>query len=335
MAKTKNDVTTDEGAQALDEINANIERAGSLTDADALTALEAETEELIASLSGKGSIAVKTEKRDQMRSAAARAVVGPDAEAKAPAVTYDEFEGVTELVSMGATKLAEGVRLQVGTSKLASEIAQISVDMWLRLPNSDGDPDLMGTSARARQTWRDILKGAGEGFERTAENEDALNKLQRSVQDYRSDVRAQHLRGLDGDDKESASYRERYSGVLANKPADVTASRWLANHYGTSLVGQSERKSIAYHLKKGPEAVLPEHLQALAALEPGLLPGAAASDDLTPDEQVATLVKRLTADVSKAKSADLGNASEEAKKKAREELVALVDELKGMVTALL
>ena len=77
----KQDVSTEQGVAIVEQVDANIERIKSLAEAEnaeGMDELNAETEALISSLSGTGSIKVKKEKRDALSAAAT--VKGNDVE---------------------------------------------------------------------------------------------------------------------------------------------------------------------------------------------------------------------------------------------------------------
>lgn len=306
-----------------EEITANIERMVSLAEAenvDAMEELHAQTEDLITQLSGKGSIALKKDFRDRLRGAAAaqpKPAPKPDAGAAVAVKDYTEIAGVPELVAEGAQRMAEGVRLHLKASVTAKEIAEITLDMWSRIPDKSGYPDIKGTSAAAKAASKALYEAAGQGFERTLDNENALTSLQRSVQNQRSDVRAEYLRSLDDDSDDAAEDRKRFGALLANKPDGVPASKFIADHYGVKLKGTLELQREAYAQRKE------------------LGDGSDEAEELTPDERVAALVRKMKRDVSTAKIDDFEAASDEVKKTAREELIVLGDAVKSMVTALL
>lgn len=340
----KGQIVTDSGetvteefpqAQTLEQIHANIERAASLAEAENAEGLEElaqETESLISGLPTRGKLPsgetwAKT-KKDMRAAFKAASQAQPKEEAKAPAAEvvsakeYTAYPDVVELVHMGAEKMAEGVRLHLKTSVTAKEIASITLDMWRRIPNKEGNPDIMGTSDAAKKAFRALLTEAGNGFERTWDNEEALKKLQRSVQDQRSDVRAEYLRSLDTEEAE----RQYFAKALENKPDDVPVSQFIADLYGTSLKGVTELKRERYQAKKELEAAG----QAVTA--------DTDEDDestTTPDQRIQIAIQRLKVDVIKAKPEDFENASEEAKEAARAELEELFKAIKEMIAATL
>lgn len=271
------DVNTPEGASIIDQVRANIERAHSLSaegNADALAELRTETETLISGLSGKGSIARKKELRDAMKEVPEPAEP-EDVSGEVVQRGYEQYEGVTDLIYLGAERIAEGVRLSLKTSEVAREGAQVLFDIWRRIPNKDGDPDIMGTSQDARDAAAALYRKAGEGFEDSDETRAALARLQRSVQYHRSQVRTDYLRMLDSDSAEAKAERSRFAGILNSKPENVSAAEFVAEHYGTSLKSQreveAERQAGTLQLEaplKRVDKVLRETRKAIKAAKP-------------------------------------------------------------------
>lgn len=348
---TKLDVNTDEGKAALDQIDANIERARSLAESDNAEALEElgeETETIISSLSGKGSIKHKKEKREAWK-AAATLPERPKGEVKkvhqgdVQEKTWDQYDGTVELVNAAAEKLSEGVKAHLKTSHVAKEVAAVTLEAWLRIPNSSDIPDLMGDMQQSKAASKKILELAGQGFEDTYDNRQALKRLMRSVQDQRSDVRAEWLRSLDGDDEIAQERRALVAKVLEGKPEDEKASEWVANVYGTSTIGQTEKRRLEYQAKKELEAAA-QHGGAVEGAEgegagEGEGEGAEATTPVDPDEYLTKVVDRVYKDVERTdrdqflKAAE--HASDERKKAERERLERALDGIKAMIAATL
>ncbi|MGX1133202.1 hypothetical protein RKD49_005392 [Streptomyces glaucescens] len=323
----RNDVNTDEGKKVVEQIDANIERARSLVEADNAESLEElgkETETLISTLSGKGSIAVKTEKRKQWTEAATG--TARSAEVEKRKVTegtivsdYTQYEGVVELRDMGAEKVAEGVRLHAKSQDLAQEIARIGLDMVLRIPNKDGNPDIMLTSNDAKEAMRSMYQAAGKSFEHTFETERDLASLQRSVQYYRTDIRAEYLLSLDGDSAEAEEERKRFSKLLAGKPDDVPVSQFLAGAYGTALKGKGAIERENWRKRKAGE---------VTADQPKALPPVV--------ERVTKAVSTLKSDMKKLPSVeDISSMDDQGKERVRPELEALYEDIKARLKAVL
>ncbi|MFE3409440.1 hypothetical protein ACFXMT_14220 [Streptomyces mirabilis] len=333
----KYDVNTEAGEKAIEEINANIERIGVLiregAEGEKLTALEEETEGIISALSGKTSIAAKTECRDKLRQTKEEAAkAAPAAEVvqvhtgTIAAKTWDQYEGTTELVNLGAEKVAEGINAHVKVSNLAKEIAAITFDLALRIPNKADRPDILLDSDPAKKGARAIYDKALPLFDDNYDNAKALKSLIRSAQDFRSDVRAEWLRSLDGDGETAAERRAIVAAVLEDKPDDEKASEWVAKAYGTTTTGQGEAKRLAYHEKK-------KRLEAgntSKELESG-----ESEETTTPDERITKLTDRLVKDITSGKPEDFENASEETKEAIREKLEKASKALKLMIAATL
>ncbi|MEU0245161.1 hypothetical protein ABZ192_12650 [Streptomyces sp. NPDC006235] len=336
MADTKTETNY---AAIAEQIEANIERAASLIEAeniDGLKELEKETEALISSMPARGRLEIEGRGSEtftqlkknyrQMWREAAQAKPKPETKAapapKAEVATldYTSVAGVVELVDMGAERMAEGVRLHRKTSEVAKEIAAIGLDIWRRIPDKDGNPDIKMTAQASRDAMSKLYSKAGEGFERTYENEKALTALQRSVQYYRTDIRAKYLRDLDNDTPEAEEERKRFAKLLEGKPKDVPVSEFLAAHYNTSLKGKAEIEAEKWRKQRAIES------------------GEAKPEDepaASPDEKVASAVQSFMRDAKRVMPEDFANASEEAKAKAREELLKVADAVKAMIAATL
>jgi hypothetical protein len=343
--------------KAVDQLNSNIERAKSLAEAEnaeGLAELSKEHDALVGSLPQRGKFGNETFAKLKVRlraefRAAAQVQEKPATKAVAvaakptegvPVKTWDQFEGVKELVTLGAEKVAEGVRLHRKTSDLAKEVAAVTFDMWTRIPNKDEIPDLKGNSDQAKKAAGEMYRLAGEGFERNFENEDALAKLQRSVQMHRTDVRAKWLRELDEDTTEAAEARALYGAKLADKPEDMSVAEYVATALYNSqamLKGEGEKALERYHAKQ-------KALEAGESKGEGTGEGSGegegegsgeAAETTTPDERIEAIVKRIKADVSKADPEDFAKASDETKEAIRAELEPLYKALKDMITATL
>ena len=355
MAAEKNDINTPEGAAALEQIEANIERAASLAEAEnaeALAELENETEALIVSLSGKDSIKAKKKARDDWR-AAATAQEKPKAKAKGKAVapkeeappvkTYDQYEGVPELINMGAEKAVEGIKLSQKASETARELSEIILDMWLRIPNSNKKPDLMGTSDEARKgaaaLYTKVAEALGASGMAAHHADREVKRIIRSVQSQRSNARAAFLRSID----ENKENRAVFQDVLADKPDDVLASRWVAAHYETSLIGQGEREALLYYVKNNTVASVPPNLEALLKIEPGIITElqqrAQPALEGTPDEKLTAVVNMLEGEFKKVTKAvkpeEIESASDQVKTAQRTRLEAMYEEIKKLIAATL
>jgi len=247
----KNDVNTGQGKAVLEQIDANTERARSLAEAEnaeGLAELSEETETLISSLSGKGSVAVKKEKRDAFKAASqgtakpkGKAVAAKAAEGEVTKEVQDPYsiEGVRELVDMGAERFAEGVRAHIRMKDIAIDVAKILLDQRLRIPNKDGLPDLKATSHAAKQVSRDMYAKAGDLFKAggdASEDEvkDAIGKLIKSVQNHMRGVVTDYLLSLDENPEEAKRWE------LVSKSKDQSLAEAVAAVYGYELPKEIE-----------------------------------------------------------------------------------------------
>jgi uncharacterized Zn finger protein (UPF0148 family) len=350
-----NDVTTEtnEHVTTVEQITANVERAGSLAEAENAEGLEElgkETETLISSLPSRGKVelpgrdkavtfaALKKELRDAWRGASqAQPKPEPKPAPKAeviPAKDYTAYEGVSELVAMGAERVAEGVRMHIKTSTTAKEIAHVILDMWRRIPNKDGNPDITGASDPAKKASSALYKAAGEalGGEDAYEVEQAVKKLMRAVQTQRTDVRAEYLRSLDEDTEDAAEERKHFAKMLEGKGEDIPVSEFLANSYGVGLKGEIQKARERYQAQLESGKGNGEAIRTSGG-------GDADQDDddepTNPDDEIRAMVRRLRADIRKAKPEAFEAATDEAKSEVRDQLIELQDALKAMITATL
>ncbi len=336
MMAGRNDVNTPEGEAVIEQIKANIERARPLALEDplseALDELDTETETLISSLAGKGCVAVKQTMRDAWREAT-EVEEAPSAQvAKAPLEgvvvekTWEQFPGMEELVTMGAQKVAEGIRQHAKLKELAGDIARVTFDMWLRLPNKEELPDLKGASDRAKKASGKMYALANEGFEHTEDNEKALKSLERGVQRQRTDVRAQWIRSLDEDTEEAAERRALFGDALKDKPKDVPYSRYVAVTLYDSpamLKGEGEKSLERWHRKQ-------EALKA--GQDPKELePAPEEVDEATANEWLLQDAQKLASDVAKARTTYYRAASPEAREQAQKVFKEVFETVRQMV----
>lgn len=333
----KQDVSTEQGVAIVEQVDANIERIKSLAEAEnaeGMDELNAETEALISSLSGTGSIKVKKEKRDALSAAAT--VKGKDVErvvaAQVVGKEYTAYEGVSELVTLGAEKFAEGVGAHIKTSHLAEDIAKVVLDMRLRLPNKDDVPDLKSDSDQAKKSASDMYAAAGKLYMASGsvdefEAKEAIEKLIRATQNQMREVLPAYLRSLDTDAEEAA----RFTKLTKGAPEGAKVSELVAKHYDLPLKGVRELKREKYQLEKRlkDEGKSPE---AIAAAVSDIEPKSGGAE-ATPDERVTATVAKLLADVKKAKPQDFEEASEEAKKAAKDKLDEVAKAVKAMYAA--
>jgi hypothetical protein len=297
---TKVDITSEDGLRFVQQIDDNVERMRSLAEAEneaGMAELASETEGLISSLSGKGSVAAKKEKRAALKEAAE----GTPKPTPAPTVevelletqNYKDIPGAEKMVAKGAKQYAEGVRLNLRASEVSREIAETLLEIHSTMSNKFGDPDLMGSSQGARDATSDLITQAGELFRAQTDADErdvaeAMDRLLRSQQNWKSDVRAAFARSLN-DNPERA---ERFGRIISARSEGVTPAEAVAAHYGFALKGRREldrenrqrRKELRAKRELG-ETLTDEELRFI-----GEAPEA-------PAEHVANVVERTTKDL--------------------------------------
>jgi hypothetical protein len=196
---SKNDVNEREGRAALESISANTERVITLRKAsqtEAAASLAAETEELIVSLSGKGSVSLKQESRDALREALATAepISGVVVETGAddPLTTA----GVPELIAEGAKRARSGIELGTKMGDVGRELAAVMLDIRMKF-NRKGLPDLEARDGRTKKAVRFVYDTAMEGVAKDdVTKSDARKTLELAVRRRTQDAVVDFLRSL-------------------------------------------------------------------------------------------------------------------------------------------
>ncbi|MFJ9616698.1 hypothetical protein [Streptomyces noursei] len=109
-----------------------------------------------------------------------------------------------KVVADVAAAYAAGVDAEKANATSARTIAEKVLAARLFLSDRDGHPDFHGRSHAAKTIAGDIYAAAGKakGFERNEENEDALDRLVKSVQNIRQDVLVKYVRNITKEDAE-------------------------------------------------------------------------------------------------------------------------------------
>jgi len=267
---SKTDVNSEQGKATIEQIDANIDRAKSLAEAeneDGLKELAEETESLISSLSGKGSVAIRKEKRDAFKAAAQGSEKSKDKavekkDVKEGTVTREvadpySIEGMRELVNLGAHKFAEGARLHMKIKDTAIEVAKVILDQRVRIPNKDGIPDLKATSNAAKTVSRDTYQAAREDLMKSGISEEeadkAIGKLIKSVQNNMKEVIFEYLGALDSNPEEAKRWE------LVAKPEEKPLSEAVANLYGWEMPRELESGERGAEAEAGEEGEAEHH----------------------------------------------------------------------------
>jgi hypothetical protein len=324
-AKTLDEVNE----ETRDEIRANIERVRSLAEAeneDGAKDLHKETTALIKRLPADERPALtKALKAAGQAQPKAAEVVKAESPASLETQDYKANPEIVALVELGTKKIVAGVQQQMTARETARQVAELTLDMWRRITTKNGVPDLKGDTDQAKQAAKDMYSAVGpqlEGDEYDVEQ--AVNKLVRSVQDHRSDVRAVYLRGLDDAPEE----REKFQSILGDKPDDVPVSKWVADYYKLSLVGQIEANRE--RARKNRE--LAKQAKDSAELEQG---DAEPKAEETAEEKVARTLSGMHRALRGIRQQDFASLSDERKEEVRAEVEDLNQIIKNILAAVL
>lgn len=252
----KSDVNTEQGKQIIEQIDANIERARVLAtegNEEAVKELGEETEALISSLAGKGSIKIKQEKRTAWYEATEKkkTEIRHVIQGEVTKEIQDPYtiEGMRELVTLGAEKFAEGARLHLKIKDTAIGVAKVILDQRLRIPNKEGIPDLKATSNAAKQVSSDTYEKAREALissgvsEKDAEA--SIHKLMRGVHNYIKGVIFDYFLSLDNDPEEAKRWEMVASEGKPLSEAAAALYGWKLPKELTSGNGQATGQAVA------------------------------------------------------------------------------------------
>lgn len=339
MADAKTPTLAETNAIIREEVKANTERVRSLAEAEnteGAAELVTETEALIASLPSRERKKLLSALDDASKAQADPKpnVVNPKPEpgtavANLETEDYTKVEGVSDLVTLGATKVTESVNLHLKTSHTAKEVAAVILDIRRRIHNKDGHPDLTARSDAAKKAASALYQAAGsqlsgDEFEVT----EAVKRMTRSVQNQMSDVMAEYLRGLDESPEEAALFEP----ITKDREEGTTIAQAVAGHYGLKLKGATELAREKYEAAKA----LGAGADADADSEEGE-EGAEGTESAaeSADDRIAATVKKIMRNLKAAKPEDFEAASDEAKKEARTQLSDALEAIKAMIAATL
>jgi hypothetical protein len=306
---SKFDITSDEGKAALETIAANTERIGSLRaegNTDAAEELSTETDALITSLSGKGSIKAKKERRDALR--AANAVEPPkSAEIVVPA-DYKDIPDVLSLVEQGREKIREGIAIGLKMADTARVVGEIQLAQRLKIIDpKTGLPDLHADTKTAKDaskaTYEPVLAEFGDD---ETDKIAAYNSLVKGVQNRRSDVLVKFLRDLD-----SVQTPDEIRSVFPT--ISVADSKGADESYTEAVYALYESKGITLP-RKGRAEIMADERRAKKALEAARKAQAESGDGgedgegatAEQPEEIANPVEYATAYVAKLKRVNKG-----------------------------
>jgi hypothetical protein len=348
----------DPTAVTIQQIVANIERAGSLAEAEnaeGLAELEKETESLISSLPQRGRMQLAGEDkprtwaeikkifRGYFRDAAKAApkadesapkgkAVATKAEPAAPTVQtdYSLTEGVSDLVNAGAGAVEEGVRLHVKGSQTARQIAEMALDIQRRIVTADGVPDLRSITQATRDARSDIYRKAETILAAEGDKDHAKSlvaKIRTSVNNVFSDVLVGYIRSLDTEAGRE-EFQQHYGKVAAAHP-ELSPAEAIFTFYNIPRLSKAEQSALNQANKR---ARLLELEEAKEAAKEGDSEAAEKVETL----EAETVQQRIAADIQTADKAiraavkvakDLSPEEKLILKAKMAELMALVAEL--------
>jgi hypothetical protein len=349
VAKATETKAEDKYADTIEQISANIERAGSLAEAEnaeGLEELNKETESLISGLPIRGKTpagdktwaAFKQESRNAFREAATVAEPKPSTEVVTLETTedYRSVEGMEDLINEGANVISEGVKLHLKASETAYNLGRNLLNVRLSI-KVKGAPDLKAKS----QAYRDasghlkaqaIVQLREAGVDEFDANE-AAEKLWKSMQNQTGDVLADYAKELEGPRR--TDWDGLFGEVAKAHPA-LSPSEAVSAYYGIDLVGPrekarikaAEKRELAEKAKQALEAGNTDEAEELEA-EAKALEGKA---EPTPGEKAKADVKKIKSGAKALAGIDPEELEDEDRKAVRDDIQAQIDALRDLVT---
>jgi hypothetical protein len=155
-----------------------------------------------------------------------------------------------------ASAFAKGVDAEKENSNSARTIAEKVLAARLFLKDKDGHPDIHGKSHAAKTIAGDFYTAAGAGFERTEDNEDALDRLVKSVNNLRNDVLVKYVRTITPDDAakffplalkadpkaEPAAAIQKFYSIPAQSTFEIQAEKRRLERAARKALGAGDEK---------------------------------------------------------------------------------------------
>ncbi|MFF3557312.1 hypothetical protein ACFYXL_28345 [Streptomyces tsukubensis] len=319
------------------EIKANIERARvhavNGADAGVIAELVEETEGLLKSLKGAGSVKLRTALRDELTEAlkaepkvedadepdadgdADGDADEPDADADSSGEVSpresdededeDEDEDgeplvipadVAALITEASAHVSAAVNLGVEAQKIAVKVSELQLTMRKKTPNKYGIPDLIAFQKYTRNTAALVYAEVAEQItDDDVEKEGILKSLKRSVRNKNSDVLVGYLKGLDADTDAGLQELQTYYPDAATAYLEAKKSETEENPASLTeaVYALYESKGISLP-RKGRTEIERERRAANKALETG--------DDskLTPEARLENYFATIKAELDKA-----------------------------------
>jgi hypothetical protein len=350
VAKATDTKADDKYADTIEQISANIERAGSLAEAEnaeGLEELNKETESLISGLPIRGKTpagdktwaAFKQEARTAFREAA-KGAEKPKASAEVVTLEttedYRSVEGMEDLINEGANVISEGVKLHLKASETAYNLGRNLLNVRLSL-KVKGAPDLKAKSQAYRDASGHLKAQAIVQLRESGVDEfdaqEAAEKLWKSMNNQTGDVLADYAKELDGPKREEW---DNLFGEVAKAHPALSPSEAVSAYYGIDLVGPREKARLKAAEKRELAAKAEAALKAGNTDEAEELEGEIASLDgktePTPGEKAKADVKKIKSGTKALAGINPEELEDEDRKAVRDEVQAQIDALRDLVT---
>jgi hypothetical protein len=155
-----------------------------------------------------------------------------------------------------ASAFAKGVDAEKENSNSARTIAEKVLAARLFLKDKDGHPDIHGKSHAAKTIAGDFYTAAGAGFEHTEDNEDALDRLVKSVNNLRNDVLVKYVRTITPEDAakffplalkadpkaEPAAAIQKFYSIPAQSTFEIQAEKRRLERAARKALGAGDEK---------------------------------------------------------------------------------------------
>lgn len=270
--------------------------------------------------------------------------VEPSAVVKRSEDPYAEYEGVSELIDLGAKTAREGAKHGKALVTVAERLAEINLDMRLRIINPDtGLPDLTAAKGVARNAARDLYtKAQADMDEDDADTKEAYEALKRAARNYMTDKLTNYMRALDGNESEVRRYFPEALEIRDSAEEEISLSESVYRLYearGISLPRQTraeimreqrKRKRLAEYRRMLEVATDPEQIRELRE-EIDTLSEELGGDQ--PETRESSDNERLAEQIKRARSL-VESAAKGARKLPEQERARLKGELQELVTTL-
>ncbi|MGW3072746.1 hypothetical protein [Kitasatospora sp. NPDC001132] len=295
--------------QAVADVNRIIEELAKLTKADAekIDALAAQGETEKDKITAVGR---KADSSMRLKHAVNQAKTRPSTALviRKPTTDVTKIEGYAEIVEDAATKVAAGVRAEVGAQETAKIIAEAILEGRLRCYNKQGHPDVRAERDETKKLSGNIYRAAAEKL--VAENyssdivdvDELLKSLQDKVQYQMTAVAPALFYSMDTDRERFAELWPALDQLLTEKqtedPEDETKpSDMLFDLY---KINRKSKAELAKE-RRAKKALEAEKAKATPELESGSegADSGEGEEEEAPEEPTKTPTEKLAANMAK------------------------------------